>query len=98
MVGITRSAAKQENGYREISLAPVAVNTLREWLACPPPKPGGRDLVFPNPGGGVITREGLQWGFAEAQIAAGVVDARNAEYALHAPAPLLRQLGDRAGL
>ena len=71
---------KSESGERTIPLAPMLVNTLREWrLACPK---GELDLVFPNGRGRIegrstIVRRGL-W---PAQIAAGVVnEAGKAKY------------------
>ena len=79
-IGSPKSATSQ----REVPLAPMVVNTLKEWrLACPP---GEKGLVFPNGEGeveslSVIRRQGL----GKAQVAAGIAnDARHPKYALHA--------------
>ena len=79
-IGSPKSATSQ----REVPLAPMVVNTLKEWrLACPP---GEKGLVFPNDEGeveslSVIRRQGL----GKAQVAAGIAnDARHPKYALHA--------------
>ena len=79
-IGSPKSATSQ----REVPLAPMVVNTLKEWrLACPP---GEKGLVFPNDEGeveslSVIRRQGL----GKAQVAAGIANnARHPKYALHA--------------
>ena len=65
---------KSEAGERTVPLAPMLVNTLREWkLACPK---SDLDLAFPNGHGNIdnltnIVRLSLQ----PAQVAAGVVNA-----------------------
>jgi integrase len=69
-IGPTKSAA----GERAIPIAPVLINTLREWkLACPK---GELNLVFPN-GAGRIESHGniVQRGLWPTQIAAGVTAA-----------------------
>jgi integrase len=76
---------KSADAQREIPLAPMAVNTLREWnLACPK---GDKRLVFPNVAGeveslSVIYRRGL----LPMQIAAGISagDDNKPKYGLHA--------------
>jgi integrase len=57
---------------RTIPLAPLLVNTLREWkLICPK---GELDLVFPNGAGRIESHANIvNRGFIPAQIAAGVV-------------------------
>jgi integrase len=77
---------KSKNGYRDVPLSPVVVNTLREWkLACPPRRGDGPDLVFPGQHGKVIDHTALQLAFGKVQQAAGVVDdAGEPKYTLHA--------------
>ena len=74
---------KSETSYRSVPMAPLVVNTLREWrLACPK---GELDLVFPNGAGKVESLPNI-WnrGFAPLQVAAGVVGAGGrAKYGLH---------------
>jgi integrase len=79
----TIGSPKSASAKREIPLAPIVVNTLREWrLACPK---GELDLVFPNGEGGVqfhinIHRRGL----GPLQCAAGITtDPRHPKYGLH---------------
>jgi integrase len=71
-LGDPKSAA----GSREIPMAPMLLNTLREWkLACPP-SPG--DLVFPGAGraAGVLNHATLTRSvFGKTQIAAKIVEA-----------------------
>jgi len=64
-------ALKSEAGERTIPLAPMLVNTLREWkLACPK---GELGLVFPNGIGRIESDANIvNRGFIPAQIAAGV--------------------------
>ena len=74
---------KSEAGQREVPLAPLVVNTLREWrLACPK---SDLDLVFPNRKGAV---EGLpnihRRGLGPLQVAIGIAtDAMHPKYGLH---------------
>jgi integrase len=74
---------KSHAGKRTVPLAPVVVNTLREWkLACPK---GPAGLVFPNSRGRpqalrTIHRDGL----APLQRAAGVTDGGKSKYGMHA--------------
>jgi integrase len=70
-IGPPKSAA----GERAVPLAPIVVNTLKEWrLACPK---GPANLVFPNGAGNIEFHQNLaQRGFYPAQLAAGVVDGR----------------------
>jgi integrase len=76
-------ALKSESGERAVPLAPMVVNTLREWkLRCPN---DAQDLVFPS-GAGEIEHHAniLHRGFEPAQIAARVVTKDNRpKYALH---------------
>jgi len=79
-LGVPKSASSR----REVPLAPLALNTLREWrLACPK---GDQDLVFPNSVGKLDSHSNIyNRGFAPAQVAAMVVDADGkAKYGLHA--------------
>ena len=68
-------ALKSEAGERSIPLAPMLVNTLREWkLACP--KKGELRLVFPNGIGRIESHANIvNRGFLPAQIAADVTTA-----------------------
>jgi integrase len=70
-IGRPKSAA----GERTVPLAPLLVNTLREWkLACPA---SGLDLAFPNQRGNPHTLTDIIFrSFRPAQVAAGVVDAK----------------------
>jgi integrase len=69
-------ALKSEAGDRTIPLAPMLVNTLREWkLACPK---GELDLVFPNGIGRIESHANIiNRGLIPVQIAAGVVTAKD---------------------
>ncbi|WP_210486809.1 tyrosine-type recombinase/integrase [Microvirga antarctica] len=64
-------APKSEAGTRDVPLAPMVVNTLREWkLACPK---GDLDLVFPSGAGQVEHHPNIvNRGWAPIQIEAGV--------------------------
>jgi integrase len=68
----TIGAPKSAAGDREVPLAPMVLNTLREWrLACPK---GALDLVFPNGRGKVESHANiLNRGWHPLQKAAGVV-------------------------
>jgi integrase len=88
-IGAPKSAA----GTREIPMAPMVVNTLREWqLACPRQKPAEGDgegrlwLVFPNGNGRVESHANIaNRGFYALQITAGMVAADGkSKYGLHA--------------
>jgi integrase len=75
---------KSAAGTRDIPLAPIVVNTLREWrLACPK---GELDLVFPNGRGKVESHANiLHRGFHPLQVAAGIVDQDGKpKYSMHA--------------
>jgi integrase len=80
-------ATKSRNGYRDIPLAPFALNVLKEWQqACPDSELG---LAFPGSRGRVMSHGTLQRSFDDAQIAAGIVavDAKGRlrpKYHLHA--------------
>jgi integrase len=62
---------KSAAGTRDIPLAPIVVNTLREWkLACPK---GDLDLAFPNGAGKVESHANiLQRGFGPLQVDLGI--------------------------
>jgi integrase len=70
----TIGALKSEAGERTVPLAPMLVNTLREWkLACPK---GELGLVFPNGIGRIESHANIvNRGFIPTQVAAGVVTA-----------------------
>jgi site-specific recombinase XerC len=74
---------KSEAGKREVPLAPIVVNTLREWrLACPK---GALDLVFPNRSGNVQAHTHLLYrGLGPIEAAAGLSDRDHPKYGLHA--------------
>jgi integrase len=89
VMGRPKSAA----GEREIPMAPIVVNALKEWrLACPKVKPAGGagegrlGLVFPNGQGRVENHANIaNRGFYALQIATGIVDSRGRpKYGLHA--------------
>lgn len=89
----TIGPVKSENGFRDIPMSPMLVNTLREWLgACPPSAPGAAnrlDLVFPGRDGKVTAHSTLQTDFDKVQRQAGIViaDAEGVlrpKYSLHA--------------
>jgi integrase len=63
---------KSASGTRDVPLAPIVTNTLREWkLVCPK---GDADLVFPTGAGTVEHHSNIvQRGFDPTQITAGVV-------------------------
>jgi integrase len=85
-------APKSEAGQREVPLAPMVVNTLKEWrLVCPRRKKGGDDagdlwLVFPNGAGKLESHANiLNRGFWPLQVACGMTDGEGApKYSLHA--------------
>ncbi|MCZ6848515.1 MAG: site-specific integrase [Alphaproteobacteria bacterium] len=69
----TIGAPKSKAGVRDIPLAPIVVNTLKEWkLECPK---GELDLVFPNTVGNVEYHSNI-WtrGFQPLQIACGITE------------------------
>lgn len=80
-LGPPKSAA----GRREIPLAPIVVNTLREWLlVCPKAE---LELVFPSESGAVIDHTNLlRQGFYPLLRACGVMttDAAEAPFPFHA--------------
>ncbi|HEY3909266.1 MAG TPA: tyrosine-type recombinase/integrase [Stellaceae bacterium] len=79
-IGAPKSAA----GDREIPMAPMVVNALREWrLACPK---GAGGIVFPNGNGNVENHANIaNRGFYALQRAAGIVGAEGKpKYGLHA--------------
>ncbi len=74
---------KSKAGNRDIPLAPMVVNTLRQWrVECPA---SDQDLVFPNGAGNVESHSNLLQRFWEpVQIACGMVDASStARYGFH---------------
>jgi integrase len=76
-------APKSKDGQREIPLAPIVVNTLREWrLACPR---GEANLVFPNQDGNVLPHTVIhRRGMGPLQVAAGIsTDPLKPKYGLH---------------
>lgn len=75
---------KSKAGRRDIPLAPMALNALKEWkLACPQTE---HDLVFPSPKGRVLPHAMiLKDVFWPLQVEAGVVGADGEpKYSLHA--------------
>jgi integrase len=75
---------KSDAGKREVPLAPLVVNTLREWqLTCPK---GTLKLVFPNGEGNVESLPNLhRRGLGRLQAAAGITsDEDHPKYGLHA--------------
>jgi integrase len=66
-------APKSEAGQREVPLAPMVVNTLKEWkLECPK---GALELVFPNGAGKAESHANiLNRGFGPLQVACGMAD------------------------
>jgi integrase len=78
-LGSPKSAA----GQREVPLAPMAVNTLKEWqLACPK---GEANLVFPNREGGVESLPNMhRRQIGALQVACGIIsDPMRPKYGLH---------------
>jgi integrase len=79
-IGAPKSAA----GAREIPMAPMVLNVLREWrIACPK---GLLNLVFPNGSGKVESHANIaNRGFYAIQREAGIIRANNnPKYGLHA--------------
>src|SRR5262245_22183598 len=75
---------KSAAGKRDVPLAPIVANVLREWkLACPKSDLG---LAFPNGAGKHESHANIyNRGFVPLQVKVGVVDAKgNAKYSLHA--------------
>ena len=84
----TLGRIKTEKGYRDIPMAPLLVNTLKEWkLACPPRAPGRPDLVFPGRNGKVGSHSAVVEAFNRVQRLAGVaaIDANGAEQLKYEP-------------
>jgi integrase len=67
----TIGSPKSDAGKRAVPLAPLVVNTLKEWkLACPK---GKANLVFPTRQGGVMTHTNLfRTVLGPVQLAAGI--------------------------
>jgi integrase len=74
---------KSDAGKRTVPLAPVVVNTLREWrLACPK---SAADLVFPNGKGRPEQLTAIHYrGLGPLQHAAGIADTDKPKYGMHA--------------
>jgi integrase len=74
---------KSDAGKRTVPLAPVVVNTLREWrLTCPK---SAADLVFPNgKGHPQALNTILCSGLGPLQHAAGITDTDKPKYGMHA--------------
>jgi integrase len=82
-IGAPKSAA----GEREIPMAPMVVNVLREWqLACPRGKDGQLGFVFPNGAGNVEAHSNIATrGFSALQQEAGILNPNGrAKYGPHA--------------
>lgn len=77
-IGPTKSKA----GKRDIPLAPLVINTLKQWQAeCPE---GALDLVFPNILGNIEVLSNIHtrcWG--PLQIKCGIIDAGKPRYDFH---------------
>jgi integrase len=74
---------KSKAGKRDIPLAPIVVNTLRQWRAeCPN---GGKDLVFPNTVGQIDSVQGIHSRFwVPLQIKCGLAtDSGKPRYNFH---------------
>jgi integrase len=74
---------KSDAGKRDVPLAPMVVNALREWrLACPK----GAELVFPNTRGKVDSLPNMhRRGLGTLQVTAGLTeDSMHPKYGLHA--------------
>jgi integrase len=79
-IGSPKSAA----GKREVPLAPIVINTLKEWrLACPK---GEMHLVFPNAKGHVQSLPSIHHrGLGPLEVAAGITtDPAKPKYGMHA--------------
>ena len=79
----TLGSPKSATSRREVPLAPVVVNTLKEWqLACPK---GALGLVFPGDKGRVAPLISIRWQLGKLQMTLGMCrDARHPKYAMHA--------------
>ena len=74
---------KSDAGKRDVPLAPMVVNTLREWKLAYPK--GEANLVFPNGKGNVATLPSIHHrGLGPLQLAAGITsDAARPKYGMH---------------
>jgi integrase len=80
----TIGSPKSDSGKREVPLAPMVVNALKEWrLTCPKGKLG---LVFPNGVGNVESLPNIhRRGLGPLEAIAGITkDRRHPKYGLHA--------------
>jgi len=69
-------------GNREVPIAPIVVNTLREWrLTCPK---GSQDLVFPHEKGAVQSYTRIRRGLGQIEEVAGLSKKEQPKYGLHA--------------
>jgi integrase len=73
---------KSDSGKRSIPLAPMVINTLKEWrLACPR---GLAGLVFPNGKGNPEQITSIHYrGLGPMQRAAGITDTDKPKYGMH---------------
>jgi integrase len=73
---------KSHAGKRTVPLAPVVVNTLKEWkLACPK---GHAGLVFPSNTGGALHLDSIyRYGLGPLQQAAGITTDAKPKYGMH---------------
>jgi integrase len=71
-------------GNREVPLAPIVVNTLREWrliITCPK---GSQNLAFPHDTGGVQSYGNIRYALGRIEAAVGLSDKDHPKYGLHA--------------
>ena len=74
---------KSATSAREVSLAPMVVNALKEWqLACPK---GPRGLVFPDDDGNVVSLTVIRWqALGKTLVAAGLCASQaHPKYSMH---------------
>ena len=74
---------KSATSAREVSLAPMVVNALKEWqLACPK---GPRGLVFPDDHGNVVSLTVIRWqALGKTLVAAGLCASQaHPKYSIH---------------
>ena len=73
---------KSSAGERDVPMAPMVINTLREWkLACPPSE---GDLVFPSPSAKVLDHSTVLRALFALQLKCGIIDgAGRPKYSPH---------------
>ena len=73
---------KSKAGKRDIPLAPIVINTLRDWRSlCPK---GELDLVFPNPSGNIESLSNIWMRFlSPLEVARGIVADEKPKYGFH---------------